>query len=85
MDTFGSTDPKQMPMHLFFGASAVHHHTAIRANIEKQNYSVCPRHWYIDADFKCERCGREFTGVSESRRCGLRITFSGSIRNLGVA
>ena len=61
MDTFGSTDPKQMPTHFFFGASAVHHHTAIRANIEKQNYSVCPRHWYIDADFKCERCGREFT------------------------
>ena len=34
--------------------------TAKRADVEKQNYTVCPRHWYIDAVFVCRDCGQEF-------------------------
>jgi predicted RNA-binding Zn-ribbon protein involved in translation (DUF1610 family) len=68
MDIFGSTDPKKMPEHLFFCAFAVHHETAVRANIEKQNYGVCPRHWYIDAEFKCPRCGKEFTWTAGEQK-----------------
>ncbi len=61
MDIFGSTDPKKMPSYFFWGVLSVDHESAMRANTDKQNYSVCPRHWYIDADFKCERCGKRFT------------------------
>jgi hypothetical protein len=67
MDIFGNTNPKRMPPHFFSGALAVHHETAIRANFEKQNFSVCPRHWYVDAEFKCERCAREFTWTAEEQ------------------
>jgi len=68
MDIFGNTDPKKMPLHFFFGALAVHHETAVRANTEKQNYCVCPRHWYMDADFRCKRCGREFTWTADEQK-----------------
>lgn len=75
MDIFGNTDPEKMPRHLFFGALAVHQNTAVRANIEKQNYSVCPRHWYIDADFKCEQCAREFTWTAEEQKAWFENYF----------
>ncbi len=68
MDIFGVTHSKKMPEHFFFGALAVHHQTAVRANVEKQNYSVCPRHWYVDADFNCQRCGRDFTWTAEEQK-----------------
>jgi hypothetical protein len=68
MDIFGNTHPKNMPRHFFYGALAVHHETAARASVEKQNYSVCPRHWYMDADFKCERCGKEFTWTAKEQK-----------------
>ena len=44
------------------------HSNAVRANPEKQNYSVCPRHWYVNADFRCERCGHEFTWTAQEQR-----------------
>src|SRR5207244_13107894 len=75
MDIFGNTHPKKMPPHFFFNAVAVHHDTAVRANFEKQNFSVCPRHWYMDADFKCERCGREFTWTAEEQRAWFEDYF----------
>ena len=60
MDHFGDTDPKMMPSYLFFGALNIDYDTAVRADITKQDFSVCPRHWYVDATFKCEDCGSEF-------------------------
>ena len=75
MDIFGNTDPKRVPRHLFFRALSVHHETAVRANIEKQNYSVCPRHWYMDADFECEACGQKFTWTGEEQRAGFEDYF----------
>lgn len=75
MDVFESTDPKKMPRHFFFGALAVHHETAVRANVDQQNYSVCPRHWYMDAEFKCERCGRDFTWAAEEQKAWFEDYF----------
>ena len=75
MDIFGNTHPGKMPRHFFFRALAVHHQTAVRACVEKQNYSVCPRHWYINADFKCERCGSDFTWSAEEQKAWFEDYF----------
>jgi hypothetical protein len=42
------------------GALHVYPLTAVRADFRKQNYSVLPRKWYVDATFRCGRCGEEF-------------------------
>ncbi len=60
MDSFGNTNPRKMPKHHFFRALEIYYDTAVRADIAKQDYSVCPRYWYIDATFACEGCGAEF-------------------------
>jgi hypothetical protein len=75
MDIFGSTDPKKMPMHFFWSALSVDHRTAVRANTKKQNYSVCPRHWYINANFKCERCGQEYTWTAGEQKAWFEDFF----------
>lgn len=67
-DIFGNTDSRKMPEHLFWGAISLDHDTAIRGNPDKQNYSVCPRHWYIDASFECESCGEEFTWTAREQK-----------------
>jgi hypothetical protein len=68
MDVFGNTDPKKMPKHFFWGAISLHYTTARRGRCEKQNYTVAPRHWYIDADFKCETCGTEFAWTAQEQQ-----------------
>lgn len=68
IDIFGSTDPRKMPNHLFGGAIHLDYKSAVRGNPQKQNYSVCPRHWYIDADFECARCYREFTWTAREQK-----------------
>jgi hypothetical protein len=68
MDIFGNTDPKKMPEHFFLGALHLDHETSIRANVDKQNYSVAPRHWYIDAAFKCERCNDKFAWIAKEQQ-----------------
>jgi hypothetical protein len=68
MDVFGSTDPRKMPKHLFGSATHLEYASAIRGDIEKQNFSVCPRHWYVEADFKCAECGQEFTWTVDEQR-----------------
>lgn len=60
MDIFGNTDPALMPPHFFWGATRIAHDTAIRAEVDKQNYTVAPRHWYVDAEFICDTCGDSF-------------------------
>ena len=61
MDYFGSTDPRLMPKHFFSGAVHLDYASAVRGNPERQNYSVSPRYWYIDADFICKNCRKNFT------------------------
>ena len=57
---FGERDPRKVPVHLFMDALKLDYDSAVRAAITKQDYSVCTRHWYIDAIFKCVDCGSEF-------------------------
>lgn len=68
MDILGDSDSKKMPEHFFYGALYIDHKTATRGNPEKQNFSVCPRHWYVDADFKCGKCRREFTWTAGEQK-----------------
>jgi Probable zinc-ribbon domain len=68
MDVFGDSDPKKMPPHLFHGAVSIDYGTAVRADVTKQDYSVCPRHWYIDATFKCIDCGLDFLFSADEQR-----------------
>jgi hypothetical protein len=60
LDLFGESDPRRMPEYLFFGARHLDYESAQRANVKKQNYTVCPRHWYVNATFGCKNCGKEF-------------------------
>lgn len=68
MDFFGKSNPKEMPIHFFLSAIDIDYATAIRANIELQDYSVCPRHWYIDARFRCKACENEFLWPAEEQK-----------------
>ncbi len=67
-DVFGWSSSDRMPRHLFYRALELDHSTAIRASIDKQNYSVCPRHWYIDATFRCEGCNEDFLWTATEQR-----------------
>jgi hypothetical protein len=57
-----------MPAHLFHGAVRVDYQTAVRADFERQNCSICPRYWYLDVTFACDRCGGEFVFKATEQR-----------------
>jgi Probable zinc-ribbon domain len=61
MSDFGRNDPRQMPVHFFYRALRIDYRTAVRADVERQNCSICPRYWYVEATFSCENCAVEFT------------------------
>jgi len=65
---FGWKSSRDMPSHLFYPAVAIHHATAVRANTRIQNYSVCPRHWYVDATFRCQSCQESFVWTADEQR-----------------
>jgi hypothetical protein len=65
---FGRDKPRDMPGHLFHRSLRIHYETAVRANPENQNCSICPRFWYIDATFRCDRCGAEFLFSAAEQR-----------------
>ena len=67
-DGFGERDARKMPRHLFSGALRLDYGTATRADISKQNFSVCPRYWYVDATFLCPRCGENFIFTRDEQR-----------------
>lgn len=60
MDYFGNTNSKNMPRHLFWECLYLDHDSALRADISLQNFTVCPRHWYVDATFRCSQCKSNF-------------------------
>jgi hypothetical protein len=64
----GGNDPKQYPAHFFFRTLHMDFSTAQRADVSKQNFSVVPRHWYIDADFECIDCRKAFTFSADEQR-----------------
>ncbi len=76
MDIFGNTNSRKMPERLFWGTIYIDHKTAIRGNPEKQNYSVCPRLRFINADFTCEGCGQEFTWTACEQKAWFEDYFS---------
>ncbi|HEY3319367.1 MAG TPA: zinc-ribbon domain containing protein [Planctomycetota bacterium] len=67
-DCFGETDPRKMPTHLFFGALHIDYGSAQRADVAKQDFSVCPRHWYVNATFRCKACDTKFVFSAEEQR-----------------
>jgi Probable zinc-ribbon domain len=67
-DNFGDSDPRKMPGHLFGSDRHLDYSTAVRADISRQNFSVCPRHWYINAAFHCSRCGQPFVFTAEEQK-----------------
>lgn len=68
MDIFGNTKTELMPKHFFRGAIHVDYKNAVKANVDKQNYSVCPRFWYADATIRCECCNENFTFSKEEQK-----------------
>ena len=67
-DSFGDSDPRKMPGHLFWGVRHLEYSTAVRANVSQQNCSICPRHWYVDAAFHCSRCGQSFVFTADEQK-----------------
>lgn len=68
MSAFGSDNPREMPPHFFYGSVRLKYDTAVRAEPDKQNCSICPRYWYLDAVFRCDRCGSEFEFTAAEQR-----------------
>ena len=68
MSAFGQHNPREMPPHLFGRALRLDYASAVRSNPERQNCSICPRHWYVDATFACELCGGEFQFTAAEQR-----------------
>ena len=67
-DYFGEHDPRKMPAYLFSGNVDINYDTAERADVSKQDYTVCPRHWYIDAAFTCRGCDNDFVFTADEQR-----------------
>jgi hypothetical protein len=68
MSAFGSDDPREMPVHFFLGSLRLNYATAVRSNPDRQNCSICPRYWYVDVIFACQRCGGEFPFTANEQR-----------------
>ena len=68
MSDFGREDPREMPAHLFHGSLRADYESAVRADPERQNCSICPRYWYVDTTFSCDRCGGEFEFKATEQR-----------------
>ncbi len=65
---FGRNDPSEMPGRLFSRCIGWDLASAKRAIIDRQNYSVCPRHWYIDVTIKCLDCLNVFIFTAGEQR-----------------
>ncbi len=65
---FGSDHPHGMPKHFLHGAVHIAYETAVRADISRQDFSVAPRHWYLDLTFICKRCHHEFIWSRDEQR-----------------
>ena len=68
IDIFGDSDPRKMPRQLFGNSRHLDYATAVRANISQQNFSVCPRHWYVDAELRCSRCDQSFVFSADEQK-----------------
>ncbi len=62
MAGFGISSPDEMPPHFFMCGTDVslNYGNVRRANVDRQNYSVIPRVWYVDTTIVCKTCETEF-------------------------
>ena len=65
---FGRDDPREMPAHFFYRSLHIDYGSAVRADPERQNCSICPRYWYVDTIFPCDRCDSKFTFSAAEQR-----------------
>jgi len=65
---FGRDDPREMPAHFFYRSLRIDYGSAVRADPERQNCSICPRYWYVDTIFPCDRCDSKFTFSAAEQR-----------------
>ena len=68
MSEFGRNDPREMPAHFFHGSLRIDYASAVPADPARQNCSICPRYWYVDTIFPCDRCGSEFAFPAAEQR-----------------
>jgi Probable zinc-ribbon domain len=68
MSGFGRDNPREMPSHLFSGSRRIDYASAVPADPARQNCSICPRYWYVDMFFACDRCGSEFAFTAAEQR-----------------
>lgn len=59
-DLFGEQDPRNMPSYFFGDCRHIDYSTALKADVSRQNYTVCPRHWYVEVSYLCTRCDNGF-------------------------
>jgi hypothetical protein len=68
LDIFGEHDPRRMSPGYFPRHLRLNFDSAIKADVSKQNFSVMPRHWYIDATILCIRCRCEFCFSADEQK-----------------
>ncbi|MEM8735510.1 MAG: zinc-ribbon domain containing protein [Planctomycetota bacterium] len=61
-------DPCELPAYQFWQCLRLDPDTAIRADTARQNFSMYPRTWYVDAEFRCSRCEEVFCFSAEEQR-----------------
>ena len=68
MSDFGENSPQNMPEYMFHPVVSLDYSSAVKADIIKQSYLVCPRHWYIDAVVECSNCHEHFKWTKEEQK-----------------
>ncbi len=67
-DYFYNRNPRNMSRHFFRNAKHMDYASAVKAEIQKQNFTVDPRHWCIDATVPCARCKDLFCFSAEEQK-----------------
>jgi hypothetical protein len=66
--SFGERDPHLMPRYFFWGHLHLDYDSALKADVARQNFSVAPRYWYVDATMRCDRCGDDFCFSADEQK-----------------
>ncbi len=67
-EDFGCPQPSDLSKHFLPESHRRNYDTAIKADVTKQNFSVMPRCWYIDAWFYCDECKQEFCWTAKEQK-----------------
>lgn len=57
-----------MLTHVCWEVTHLDYTTAIRAVSSKQNFTVCPRHWYVDTTVSCSRCAESSVLTAQGQK-----------------